>query len=199
MSAGNISKLNTVDKNILIFSIFIENKIPKKIPVKVAKNPIEKPVKKKDFFIEALLSPNVFKIAISLVLFLINIVKPDIILNAATIIIKVKMINITFLSTLRALKRDLFKSDQVYINKFGFIISIWFLYSFAFKGSDKYNSIFWSLGLLSKIDRASWIFKKTIFWSNSKKPVLNVPAILKFSLPKFNHEARFSRYLTTCN
>ena len=42
-----------------------------------------------------------------------NIVRPEIILNAATIIIKVSIINITFLSTLRALKKDLFKSDQV--------------------------------------------------------------------------------------
>ena len=46
-------------------------------------------------------------------LFLINIVRPEIILNAATIIIKVSIINITFLSTLRALKKDLFKSAQV--------------------------------------------------------------------------------------
>ena len=68
---------------------------------------------KKDFFIEELFKPNVFKIAISLVLFFINIVRPEIILNAATIIIKVSIINITFLSTFKALKKDLFKSDQV--------------------------------------------------------------------------------------
>jgi hypothetical protein len=72
-----------------------------------------KPVKKNDFLIDLLLRPKVFKIAISLVLFFINIVSPDIILNAATITINVNIINITFLSTFRALKKDLFKSDHV--------------------------------------------------------------------------------------
>ena len=62
--------------------------------------------------IEPLLTPNVLNIAISLVLFFTKIVKPDIILNAATIIIKVKIINITLRSTLRAPKNDLFKSAQ---------------------------------------------------------------------------------------
>ena len=78
----------------------------------VARNPIVKPVKKKDFLIDLLLRPKVFKIAISLVLFFIRIVNPEIMLKAATIMIKVKIINITFLSTFRALKKDLFKSDQ---------------------------------------------------------------------------------------
>ena len=59
MSLGNISKLKTVDKNILIFSIFDENEIPKIIPDIVAKKPIVKPVKKKDFLIEALFKPKV--------------------------------------------------------------------------------------------------------------------------------------------
>ena len=113
ISLGNISKLNTVDKNILIFSIFDENIIPKIIPEIVAKKPMVKPVKKKDFFIEVLFKPKVFKIAISLVLFLISIVKPEIILKAATTTIRERIINITFLSTLSALKRDLFKSDHV--------------------------------------------------------------------------------------
>ena len=90
-----------------------EKIIPKIIPLIVAKKPIEKPVKKKDFLIELLLKPRVFKIAISLVLFLINIVNPEMILKAATITIKVSMINITFLSTFKALKNDLFKSDHV--------------------------------------------------------------------------------------
>ena len=71
------------------------------------------PVKKKIFLIDLLLSPKVFKIAISLVLFFINIVNPEIILKAATITINVNIINITFLSTFNALKNDLFKSDQV--------------------------------------------------------------------------------------
>ena len=49
--------------------MYNENIIPKIIPDIVAKKPIVKPVKKKDFLIEALLRPKVFKIAISLVLF----------------------------------------------------------------------------------------------------------------------------------
>ena len=113
ISLGNISNLKTVARNTLTFSILNENINPKTIPDIVAKKPIVKPVKKKDFFIEVLFKPKVFNIAISLVLFLINIVRPEIILNAATIIIKVSIINITFLSTFKALKKDLFKSDQV--------------------------------------------------------------------------------------
>ena len=90
-----------------------EKIIPITTPLTVAKKPIVKPVKKNDFLIEELLKPNVFNIAISLVLFLIKIVRPEIILKAATIIIRVKIRNITFLSTLRALKKDLFRSDQL--------------------------------------------------------------------------------------
>ena len=113
ISVGNIYNLKTVEKNNLIFSIFDEKIIPKIIPDIEAKKPMVKPVKKKDFLIEVLFKPKVFKIAIFLVLFLINIVRPEIILNEATIITKVNIINITFLSTFRALKKDLFKSDQV--------------------------------------------------------------------------------------
>ena len=51
-------------------------------PVNVANSPIVNPVKKKDFVIELLLSPKVFKIAISLVLFFIKIVSPETILKA---------------------------------------------------------------------------------------------------------------------
>ena len=65
---------------------------------------------KKIFAIDLLLTPKVLNIAISLVLFLTRIVNPEIILKAATIIIKVKIINITFLSTFNAPKKDLFKS-----------------------------------------------------------------------------------------
>ena len=93
--------------------MFIENKIPKNIPLVVAKKPIVNPVRKKDFLIDSLLNPKVFKIAISFVLFLINIVNPEIILKAATTTIIERITNITFLSTFNALKRDLFKSDQV--------------------------------------------------------------------------------------
>ena len=91
----------------------MEKIIPKIIPVIVAPNPIVNPVKKNAFFIDLLLRPKVFRIAISFVLFLIKIVKPEIILKAATIIIKVKIINITFLSTLSAENRELFVSAQL--------------------------------------------------------------------------------------
>ena len=74
---------------------------------------MDNPVRKKVFLMDLLLKPKVFKIAISLVLFFMSIVNPEIILNAATITISVSIINITFLSTLRALNKDLFKSDQV--------------------------------------------------------------------------------------
>ena len=113
MSLGNISNLKTVERNILTFSIFDEKIVPKIRPDIVANKPIVNPVKKNDFFIELLLRPNVFKIAISLVLFFINIVNPDIILNAATITINVNIINITFLSTFNAEKSDLFMSAHV--------------------------------------------------------------------------------------
>ena len=72
-------------------SIYKEKIIPITTPLTVARKPIVKPVKKNDFLIEELLKPNVFSIAISLVLFLIKIVRPEIILKAATIIIKVKL------------------------------------------------------------------------------------------------------------
>ena len=68
---------------------------------------------KVDLIIDFLDKPKVFKIAISFVLFFISIVNPETILNAATIIINERIINITFLSTLSALKRDLLRSDQV--------------------------------------------------------------------------------------
>ena len=81
-------------------------------PVIVASKPIANPVRKKIFDIEFLLMPKVLSMAISLVLFLTKIVNPEIILKAATTIINVKMINITFLSTFKAPKKDLFKSAQ---------------------------------------------------------------------------------------
>ena len=113
ISDGKISKLKTFDNKILIFSMFIENKTPNIIPLNVAKKPIVSPVKKNIFLIDLLFKPKVFKIAISFVLFFISIVNPETILNAATIIINERIINITFLSTLSALKRDLLRSDQV--------------------------------------------------------------------------------------
>ena len=92
--------------------MYIENITPKITPTTVAKKPIKNPVKKKDFTIDFFDNPNDFKIAISFVLFFIRIVSPEIILNAATIIIKVNIKNITFLSTFRAEKKDLLRSDH---------------------------------------------------------------------------------------
>ena len=73
ISDGKISKLKTFDNKILIFSMFIENKIPNIIPLNVAKKPIVSPVKKNIFLIDLLFKPKVFKIAISFVLFFISI------------------------------------------------------------------------------------------------------------------------------
>ncbi len=63
-------------------------------------------------------TPIDFNIAISLVLFLTRIVSPEIILKAATMIIKDKIINITFLSTFNAENNELFISAQLYTNSF---------------------------------------------------------------------------------
>ena len=52
ISDGKISRSNTFDKKILIFSILIENKIPNIIPLNVAKKPIVNPVKKNIFLID---------------------------------------------------------------------------------------------------------------------------------------------------
>ena len=66
--------------------------VPTTTPNNVADVPIEKPTKKKIFFIDLLLTPIDLRIPISLVLFLTKIVSPDIILKAATIIIKKRII-----------------------------------------------------------------------------------------------------------
>ena len=86
--------------------------MPITTPKIVALHPIINPTKKKIFLIELFLTPIDFKIAISLVLFLTKIVNPEIMLKAATMIIRVNIKNITFLSTLRAEKKDLFISDH---------------------------------------------------------------------------------------
>ena len=100
-------------KNCLKFSTYSENVTPKKIPKIVAEVPMINPIKKKIFTIDLFKTPIDFKIAISLVLFLTKIVRPDIILKAATMIIKDKIINITFRSTFNAEKRELFISAQL--------------------------------------------------------------------------------------
>jgi len=93
--------------------MYIENVIPRMIPNKVADDPIITPTKKKILVIDLFSTPIDFNIAISRVLFLTSIVRPDIILNAATIIISDKIINITFLSTFKAENKELFMSDHV--------------------------------------------------------------------------------------
>ena len=108
--------LNVLLKNSLKFSIYKENITPKKIPNKVAEVPIITPTKKNIFTIDLFKTPMDLSIAISLVLFFTKIVSPEIILKAATIIIKDKIINITFLSTFKAENKELFISAQVYIN-----------------------------------------------------------------------------------
>ena len=57
-------------------------------PIIVAKNPIKNPIEKNIFRMEKLETPIDFNIAISLVLFFTKIVRPEIMLKAATIIIK---------------------------------------------------------------------------------------------------------------
>ena len=90
----------------------MEKITPSTIPATVAKSPIRNPVRKKALIIEFFDKPKDFKMAISFVLFLIKIVNPEIILKAATIIIKVSIKNITFLSTFKADKKDLLRSDH---------------------------------------------------------------------------------------
>ena len=113
ISSGNKLTLKTVLKNWRKFSTYIEKVTPKTIPKIVADVPIIIPIKKKILIIDLFNTPMDFKIAISRVLFLTNIVKPEIILKAATIMINDKIINITFLSTLRAENNELFISDQL--------------------------------------------------------------------------------------
>ena len=75
--------------------------------------PIITPIRKKIFTIDLFNTPIDLRIAMSLVLFLTNMVNPEIILKAATIIINDKMINITFRSTFNAENKELFISAQL--------------------------------------------------------------------------------------
>ena len=110
ISSGNNVILNMLLRNCLKFSTYIENVTPKNIPKIVAEVPIERPTRKKILIIDLFKTPIDFKIAISRVLFLTKIVNPEIMLKAATIIIKDKIINITFLSTFNAENKGLFIS-----------------------------------------------------------------------------------------
>jgi hypothetical protein len=78
--------------------------MPKITPNIVPLIPIKDPIIKKIFEIENFDIPSVLKIAISLVLFLTKIVIPVTILKAATMIIRVKIMNITLRSTNKASK-----------------------------------------------------------------------------------------------
>ena len=95
------------------FSTYIEKVTPKMIPKIVADIPIITPIKKNIFIIDLFKTPIDLSIAISRVLFFTKIVNPEIILNAATTIIRDKIINITFLSTFKAENNELFISDQL--------------------------------------------------------------------------------------
>ena len=106
ISSGNKEMLKIVLNSWRKFSTYNENTTPKIIPKIVAVVPIKNPTRKKIFIMDLFNTPIDFKIAISLVLFLTSIVRPDIILKAATIIIRESIINITFLSTFRAENKD---------------------------------------------------------------------------------------------
>ncbi len=87
-----------------------------KVPINVPKVPIEIPVTKKIFIIFRLDAPIAPNTAMSANLLFTSIIIDEIILNAATIIISVKIINITFLSTLSAFIKEAFLSTQSVIN-----------------------------------------------------------------------------------
>ena len=91
----------------------MEKTTPNIIPKIVAVVPMITPTKKNIFTIDLFKTPIDFKIAMSRVLFLTRIVKPEIMLKAATIMINDNIINITFLSTFKAENKELFVSDQL--------------------------------------------------------------------------------------
>ena len=70
------------------------------------KTPIKKPEKKKIRIIEDLENPIVLKIAISWVLFLTNITKPEIMFSAAIRTTNDHIMNIAFLSTSNAERKE---------------------------------------------------------------------------------------------
>ena len=84
------------------------------MPNRVADVPIMVPIKKNILVIDMFKTPIDFNIAISRVLFFTKIVKPEIILNAATTMIKESIINITFLSTFSAENKEELISAHVY-------------------------------------------------------------------------------------
>ena len=124
-----------IGKEIISVNNVVKKVTPKKIPKIVAEVPIITPTKKNILIIDLFNTPIDFKIAISLVLFFTKIVNPEIILNAATIIISDKIINMTFRSTLRAENNELFISAQLKTNsssKTCFTINFWYSILFGF-------------------------------------------------------------------
>ena len=113
ISSGNKEILKIVLSSWRKFSTYNENTTPKIIPKIVAVVPIKNPTRKKTFIMDLFNTPIDFKIAISLVLFLTSIVKPEMILNAATIIIRDSIINITLRSIFKADNKDRFISSHV--------------------------------------------------------------------------------------
>ena len=122
---------------------------------------------RKKFLLWIFLTPIDFNIAISLVLFLTNIVSPEIILKAAIKIINDKIMNITFLSTFNAEKSDLFKSAHELIRfSLKTFWNIFFLNSICF-GSFKKTSKYLLFSSKSKNSSRSFKFKNAMFWLNS--------------------------------
>ena len=115
------SNLQSISKNLILSNsgeaIIIQSEISKGILLRGYNSKdfskLEIFNKKNILIIDLFKTPIDFRIAISRVLFLTNIVKPEIILKAATIMIKDNIINITFLSTFNAENKELFMSAHV--------------------------------------------------------------------------------------
>ena len=99
--------INEVIK-LLIDSIFVETITPKTAPKKVPNAPIIEPVNIKILIIRNFDAPIVLINAISDFLVWTNIIIDEIILKAATIIINVRITNITFFSTAKAFIKEEF-------------------------------------------------------------------------------------------
>ena len=122
--AENSSCPKIVVINLLISSILFETIIPRIAPIKVPKIPIIEPVKKKIRIIWYFDAPIVLISAISDFLVCTNMIIEEIILNAATRIINVRIRNITFFSTFKALIKEEFLFFQSIIEKLSFNLSL---------------------------------------------------------------------------
>ena len=96
-----------VDSNIcLMRSILITNRMPNIEPDIIPTKPKKAPAKTNILIIELRDAPIALSIAMLLYFSLTNIASPEIMLNAAIIIISTKIKNIVFRSTLKALIND---------------------------------------------------------------------------------------------